>query len=305
MSGVDNVVGLIEAVAHRAPAATALRGHGGELTYARLVGRAGGWARFLHLHGVRAGDRVALSIPNRWPFAVALLGVLKLGATVVLLDPRLTDEQRRRVLAEVRPRAVAWEVVGDEADWPVARGDAPALILCGSGSAGLPTARVVSHEALEAVLATWAGPVMGLRTEDVVLAGLPWSCAFGLTAGLLAPLVTGARVAVLERFAPDAALAAIREQHVTVVPGLTTLFRRLLDMPGLDPTGLGSVRLCVVGAGPCPRSLIEEWRQRTGLRLLRGAGTTELGPLLPAGADGLAGDPHSTGVGARAEEVRP
>ncbi|HSF05236.1 MAG TPA: AMP-binding protein [Methylomirabilota bacterium] len=273
----ENFVRLLEAVARRAPDAPAVVWEGGPLTYRRLDRQANGFARFLSHQGVRAGERVALSIPNRWPFAVALLGGLKLGATVAPLDPLLTAQERRAILADLRPRVVAHEVVGDEAEWDSAANvDNPALILYTSGSTGVPKGAMLSHGALRAAVQAWAEPVMGLGPADVVLAVLPLSHSFGLNGALLAPLLTGASAVLLERFAPDEAVQAIRRRHVTVFPGVATMFRRVLDLPGLAPGDLGSLRLCVSGAAPCSWALAREWRERTGVRILRGYGMTEL-----------------------------
>jgi long-chain acyl-CoA synthetase len=54
------------------------------------------------------------------------------------------------------------------------------------------------------------------------------------------------------------------------------MFRRLLDAPELADANLGSVRIAVSGAAPCPWELAERWRGRTGIRIVRGYGMTEL-----------------------------
>jgi len=149
-----------------------------------------------------------------------------------------------------------------------------ALILYTSGSTGRPKGAVLSHSALEAAIESWAGPVMALTPDDVVLATLPLAHSFGLNGALLAPLLVGATVALVERFAPDRVVEAIRRHRVTVVPGVATMFRRLLDTPEL--AALGSVRIAVSGAAPCPWELAERWRGRTGIRIVRGYGMTEL-----------------------------
>jgi long-chain acyl-CoA synthetase len=117
---------------------------------------------------------------------------------------------------------------------------------------------------------------MALTPADVVLAVLPLSHSFGLHGALLAPLLTGAASVLIERFAPDAVLEAIGRHRVTVFPGVATMFRRVLDSPLLARADLGSLRLAVSGAAPCPWDLAEEWRSRTGVRILRGYGMTEL-----------------------------
>jgi long-chain acyl-CoA synthetase len=269
------VVEAFEARARRRPGRIALRWDGRSLTYGRLDRLAGGFARFLHHHGVGPGDRVALAIDNRWTFPVALLGAWKLGATVAPLDVRLAAGERAAILRDLRPAAVAHEVLGDEADWPSTAVDGPALILYTSGSTGTPKGAVLSQRAVAFGVASWIDPVMALTPDDTVLAVLPLSHSYGLNGALLAPLAVGAEVVLLERFSPEAVTGAVREHGVTVFPGVATMFRRLLEV-GRDLDALHRLRLTVSGAAPCPWPLVTEWRERTGVRILRGYGMTEV-----------------------------
>ena len=280
---VESLVRRLEAGARRWPERRALAWEGGALTNGELDARAVAAAVRLAARGVEPGARVALAIPNRWAFVVALLAGWKLGATVVPLDPRLTSEERRAILADLAPALMLEEAdvaaaspAGPEALRVPAPVDAPALILYTSGSTGRPKGAVIGHAALASANLSWAGPVMSLTPEDVVLAALPLSHSFGLNGALLAPLSAGASVTLLERFSPEAALDAIRRDRVTVFPAVATMFRRILDGSRLTRSDVGSLRIAVSGAAPCPWELAEEWRSRTGVRILRGYGMTEL-----------------------------
>jgi long-chain acyl-CoA synthetase len=271
----DTVVARFEATARRQPERVALRWDGGALTYRQLDQRAGGFARTLHHGGVRAGDRVALVIGNRSPFVVALLGALKLGATVAPLDPRLTDDERATIVEDLAPAVVVHDVVTEECDWPSSSSEAPAVILYTSGSTGAPKGAVLSQRAVAAGVASWIDPVMALTADDVVLAVLPLSHSYGLNGALLAPLVVGATVGLVDRFSPEAVLGSIRGLGVSVFPGVATMFRRLLDADAALGD-LRRLRIALSGAAPCPWSLASEWREATGVRILRGYGMTEL-----------------------------
>jgi len=273
----QNFAALLDATAERYPDRPAVAWNGGVLSYHALHRRAGGAARSLAVAGVAAGDRVAVTIPNGWPFVVALLGALKLGATVAPLDPRLTAEERAAVVDDLRPRLVVHEVTGDEIEWPTApETDAAALVLYTSGSTGRPKGAVLSHGALAFAVRSWLDDVMALTPDDVVLGVLPFSHSFGLNGALLAPLLAGAAVVTLERFVPEDVVTAVARHRVTVLPAVATMFRRLLGSPALDGAPLGSVRMALSGAAPCPWPLACEWRQRTGVRIFRGYGSTEL-----------------------------
>ena len=277
----------------------------GTLTHRALQRRAGGFARFLDGSGVRPGDRVALSIPNGWSFAAAFLGTLELGAVAAPLDPRLTEDERRAILDDLRPRLVVDHVKGDDAEGPtVSESGGPALILYTSGSTGRPKGAVLSHDALSFAVRSWAEPVMALTPDDRVLGVLPFSHSYGLNGALLAPLLAGGAVVTLERFVPDDVLDAVTAHRVTVLPAVATMFSRLLGSPALDRGRLGSVRMALSGAAPCPWDLACEWRERTGVRIFRGYGSTELfRPLSYLAAD-AADRPDAIGRPVPGVEVR-
>jgi long-chain acyl-CoA synthetase len=291
----DNFGAILEATARRAPGKTVLVWDTGSLTWGELDRRAGGFARSLVERGVGPGDRIALSIPNRWSFVAAVWGGFKVGATVVPINPLLTEDERARILAHLAPRLVVEAVDAGLAEWASTVVEWPALILYTSGSTGQPKGAVLSHEALAFSSRSWAGPVMALTPEDRVLAALPFSHSYGLNGALLAALWAGATVVLLERFSAEAALAAIGRHRVTVFPGVATMFRRILDSPELSAADLSSLRVALSGAAPCPWELVDEWRRRTGIRILRGFGMTEL--FRPISY--LAGDPteHRDAIG--------
>jgi long-chain acyl-CoA synthetase len=273
----ENFASLIEHVARARPTRAALVWPGGALPWDELDRRASRCAGALAARGVRAGDRVALVLPNGWEFAAAFLGGLKLGATVAPLNPRLTAGELADITADLAPALVVREPLegGHELRARDPMGS-PALILYTSGSTGRPKGSVFSHEALLTANRSWAGPVMALTPGDVVIGVLPYAHSFGLNGALLAPLLAGAAAAPLDRFAPETTIDAIAALGVTVFPAVATMFRRVLDCPALSRGRLASLRLALSGAAPCPWDLAREWRERTGIRLLRGYGMTEL-----------------------------
>jgi len=272
----ESFAALLDAAARRRPDAPALVWDGGALTWRELELRAGGVARRLSRQGVHAGDTVALLLPNGWGFVAALWGALKLSATVAPLNPLLSAGERDRILAHLGPALIVDEVDEEQAVWDSADGKAPALVLYTSGSTGRPKGAVLSHAALRAANESWAGPVMHLTPQDVVLAALPLAHSFGLNGALLASLLAGATVALRERFAPEDALRAISRYRVTVFPAVATMFQRMLDLSDLSEALCSNLRLAVSGAAPCSWDLAEAWRRRTGVRIVRGYGMTEL-----------------------------
>ena len=271
-----NFVCLLEETARRYPDKSAVICDDTTLTYRELHALAAGFARKLSGDGVGPGHRVAVVVPNHWTFAVAMLGIWKLGATAVPLSPLLKPEEQEAILADVDPAAIVKRVEPRAGDWETAvECAAPALIGYSSGSTGRPKGAVFSHAALTFADRSWAD-MMAVTADDVVLSVLPLPHSFGLHGSLLAPLLMGARVVLPGGFSPDPVLGAMGQHRVTLFLGVATMFRRLLSAPEFPGADLSTLRLSVSGAAPCPWELAAEWRRRTGRRILRGYGMTEL-----------------------------
>ena len=271
-----NFVCLLEETARRYPDKSAVICDDTTLTYRELHARAAGFARKLSEDGVEPGARVAVVLPNHWTFAVAMLGIWKLGATAVPLSPLLMPEEQEAILADVDPAAIVKHVEPRAGDWETAvECAAPALIGYSSGSTGRPKGAVFSHAALTFADRSWAD-MMAVTADDVVLSVLPLPHSFGLHGSLLAPLLMGARVVLPGGFSPEPVLGAMAQHRVTLFLGVATMFRRLLSAPEFPGADLSTLRLSVSGAAPCPWELAAEWRRRTGRRILRGYGMTEL-----------------------------
>jgi long-chain acyl-CoA synthetase len=240
----------------------------------RRIARCTSW---LASQGVAPGDRVAIDIPGGISFAIAFMACLRSGVTVAPIDAQLKAEERQALLDDLQPRLIVRDIplTGSPATLKPG-GEAPTLILYTSGSTGRPKGAVLSQAALEFAIDSWTHAVMGLTQDDVMLQVLPMAHSYGLCAGLLAPMLAGCRVVMLDRFSPETVLAVIRDQGVTVFPGVATMFSRLLTQANCDPQILASLRLVLSGAAPCSDELCTEWSTRTGTKISRGYGMTEL-----------------------------
>ncbi len=166
---------------------------------------------------------------------------------------------------------------------PVSRGGEDIAVLgYTSGTTGVPLGVRLSHRALLANRAQSAAlrptPV---SPADRVLLHLPLFHIYGLGAGLLQVCWAGATGVLVDRVDPDDVLTAIRSERVTVVTGVPSMYRALLELPADRlRDGLVTVRLCTAGGAPLAGELLSRFNQVTGLDLFEGYGMTETGPVL-------------------------
>lgn len=108
----QSLVDMLDASIERFGDLAALDFFGATTTYAALGEQVGRAAEALRLRGIRAGDRVALVLPNCPQHVVAFYAVLRLGATVVEHNPLYTEEEMSFQLHDHRPTAVVvWDKV--------------------------------------------------------------------------------------------------------------------------------------------------------------------------------------------------
>ena len=84
---------------------------------------------------------------------------------------------------------------------------------------------------------------------------------------------------MLPRFQVTEVLRTVASERVTVFPGIPSMYAAINNHQHLDQHDLGSIRLCISGAGPLPLPVQERFEALTGARLVEGYGLTEAGPV--------------------------
>jgi long-chain acyl-CoA synthetase len=294
---------LVRAAARRRPEAPAVVAGNQRLSWAELDSAVDGAAAGFAGHGLAAGDRVAVQLPNGLHWMRAALGALRAGLVVVPVNTAYTDPELEYVLtdsgaallvtaADRAPVAgVPVHAGPPEADGPAPEvavdPTAPSFLAYTSGTTGRPRGAILTAAALRAnqeQCLAMTPPVV--REDDRVLLVLPLFHVYGLNAGFGLVAATGACAVLQETFDPRSSLALMAEEQVTAVPGAPPMYQAWLaaaDASGNDAElrrGFAAMRMASSGAAPLPEEVWAAMRDRAAVTVWEGYGLTEASPVV-------------------------
>ena len=311
-----SVAAILKESADRMPDRTALVVNGNETTYSELWEQSRRYAGALRAEGVKAGDAVAILIPNVTDFARCYYGILSLGAIVVPIHALLKADEIEYVLRDSAAMLLicAAPLLGqgskgaEQAGVPLLSVLAPELIegirsleknaataepiamyearepndtatiLYTSGTTGKPKGAMGSHFAIVEQTSTLLLSTFDLQKEDVVFGGLPLFHTFGQTCTLNAGLRAGSKVVLLPKFDGDTALRTLVDSECTIMMGVPTMYIALLEA-AKKTSDRPKLRYAISGGSALPVAVIDRFRAEFGVEIYEGYGLTETSPV--------------------------
>ena len=160
---------------------------------------------------------------------------------------------------------------------PTSRDDA-AFWLYSSGSTGFPKGAVHLHHDMVVCQETYAKQVLGIRESDRVYSAAKLFFAYGLGNAGYFPMGVGAQsVLYPHRPTPESVFEMLSRHRATLFFGIPTLYAAMLAAKDADQRyDLSSLRLCVSAGEALPDELYKRWRDRYGIEIIDGIGTTEI-----------------------------
>lgn len=292
MNGALTVTAALHRAARKYPGKKAVVVNGQALSYGELADRAGRLAARLCKAGLAKGAKVAVLMGNRIEFAEIYFGVLQAGATLVVLNARLTSRELSPLLRKAQPgwlffegnltgvvaaldrpagqpmtlvavgpctapAALAYEsllsaAAGGGAGIEVGEAD-DACILFTSGTTGIPKGVVLTHRNI-VFQAINHIVEWDVRFDDVDLYPAPLFHGGGL-ATLPRTVMAGNTLVLMESFDAAAFMAVLAGERATRAVMVPTMCAHVVDLPGPVPGDAASLRLIVTGGGTLPVEL--------------------------------------------------
>jgi benzoate-CoA ligase family protein len=206
------------------------------------------------------------SLPAIW--AIARNRTPHLGHVLAVgerADPRQEKEGSFEALAAAAPTVLACERTSP---------DDVAFWLYSSGTTGAPKAVIHLHRAPVSTCEGYADGVLGIRPGDRILSAARLFSASGLGNSIFFPFWAGASAVLMPGTPTPARLAEVaRDMAATVLFARPASYRAMLAEG--RPDVFSSLRVAVCSGDRLPREVFQAMRDRFGVELLEGTGSTE------------------------------
>jgi fatty-acyl-CoA synthase len=313
-----NLWQILARARHLYPVSTAVVDGGRHISYRDTGARVDALAGWLRARGVAPGDRVATLLPNSLPCFEAYFAAAGLGAILVPLNTRLHPDELGFILRDSGSRVLLadpafGELVGavlaretpvqcllsSAAPFPTpTRGpagaypdpdgrpfapalppaDAVAHLYYTSGTTGQPKGVMLTHRNVSAH-AVAAVAELGLTDRDTWAHIAPMFHLADAWATFAITLVGGRHV-MLPRFEPEAALALIAQERITLTNLVPTMLNLMVKHEARQRYDYRSLRLVLSGGAPIAPAVVRAIVETFGAEYVQTYGMTETSPYL-------------------------
>ena len=262
-------------------------GPSGEVTTREaLLHRAQELEHWLTGKGMKAGDLIALLLPNSVDFIASFLAALSLRCTIVPLDRDARESEVAGVLDQFGARALIYKAAPADGmpritvrpgraqpvfDFPVA------LLKLTSGSTGAPKGIITTEENLVAdcrnICAT-----MDIRIEDRNFGAIPFSHSYGFSNLLTPLLLQGTGVVISNDYLPLSILDLANRFGCTTLPGIPMMYEHLSQLPRADG-GFESMTKFISAGAPLSAHVARRFQERFGHSIHTFYGCSESGGI--------------------------
>jgi len=283
-----------------------------QMTYSSLQQISNRVATGLKERGLRKGERVILFMPKSMEQMLFHLGVQKVGAISVILNPGFKKDEMDYFLRDTDAKII---VVGkkeealiqsldkerqmisidtgnpfeeDElfpessANFSLERGNPndPAILIYTSGTTGQPKGAILTQQNLtqdaKNIIHVWE-----ITEKDVLCHALPLFHVHGLCFALHTSLIAGAKIVMCDEFSTETVMDILSSQEgelaCTIFMAVPTMYLRLIDKMAGERQDFSHLRLLASGSAPLLPKDFERIKKVFGKEPVEREGMSETG----------------------------
>ncbi|MEX0723423.1 MAG: long-chain fatty acid--CoA ligase [Gracilimonas sp.] len=151
-----------------------------------------------------------------------------------------------------------------------------AMILYTSGTTGKSKGAMISWKQINwNSINTEIG--LGITDKDTSIVNTPFYHTGGWHVLLMPLLHHGGKVVLQPEFDPAQTNELIEQENITILFGIPTMLKMMMDQPNFESTDVSSLRFTICGGEACPIPVIQKYKER-GIPIRQGYGLTEAGP---------------------------
>jgi long-chain acyl-CoA synthetase len=266
-----------------------MAGSGETMTYAQLEAQSNRVAQLMRKHGLVRGDTIAILMTNCLDYLAICWGAQRAGLVYVAMSTKLNADEAAYIVRDSGARLIIASAALGAVAGPASEGLAARYAVAGSIAgfddlaatlAGLPDTRIADESRGRDMLYSSGttgrpkgvrGPLPEGPIDTTEPLGMLMRALYGFSPDMrylspaplyhAAPLryclqvhVFGGTVVVMEKFEPEAYLAAIEKYRITHTQLVPTMFVRMLKMSEAARTrhDLSSLEVAIHAAAPCP-----------------------------------------------------
>jgi benzoate-CoA ligase family protein len=285
-----------------------------EVTYAELLDNVNRMGNTLAALGIGRGERVLMVVNDCPEFFFLFWGAVKTGAIPVPLNALLRSNDFAFLIQDSECAALVYssEFAGEVENalqnclWQPrvvlrlqggsgtltarAREASPELRaiptraqddcfwLYSSGTTGKPKGVILTHADLPVISHFYTEGVLGATESDVFFSVARLFFSYGLGAAMAASLWVGGTAILDERRqTPQTVIEVFRRYAPTILAAVPTFYARMLAAGVLTKHDVPRLRRCLSAGEPLPPELYRLWLEATGVPILDGIGSTEVG----------------------------
>jgi len=161
-----------------------------------------------------------------------------------------------------------------------ARAEDDCFCLYSSGTTGLPKGVIHAHGDLAVISEFYTVDTLGATEDDAFFCVARLCFSYGMNVGMIGPLYVGATAILDERRpSPQSVIEVFRGCEPTIFGAVPTFYAQFLASGMLSRKDVPRLRRCISAAEALPPELHREWLATTGVPIIEGIGSTEVGHI--------------------------